>query len=106
MCNNGAFPYLICVCVSQSQIFDLCFVTAQMWNAFFVLARHKFSEVEHFCVNVEHFWSGDLAPSPLRPLPPPSLCGSQGRCLPPLLRIPSELDGKPAEGGGGGGGGG
>jgi hypothetical protein len=63
-------------------------------------------DVEHFCVNVEHFWSGDLAPSPLRPLPPPSLCGSQGRCLPPLLRIPSELDGKPAEGGGGGGGGG
>ena len=44
--------------------------------------------MEHFCVNVEHFWSGDLAPSPLRPLPPPaSLYGSQGRCLPPLLRI-------------------
>ncbi len=29
----------------------------------------------------------DLAPSPLRPLPPPSLCGSQIRCLPSLLRI-------------------
>ena len=43
--------------------------------------------MEHFCVNVEHFWFGDLAPSPLRPLPPPSLCGSQIRCLPPLLRI-------------------
>jgi len=27
------YPYLICVCcVPQSQICDLCFVTAQMWR--------------------------------------------------------------------------
>jgi len=46
-------------------------------------------DLEHFCVDVEHFWSGDLVP--LQHIPPPSLCGSQGRCLPPLLRIPGEI---------------
>ena len=32
--------------------------------------------------------SCSIDPLPPQHIPPPSLCGSQGRCLPPLLRIP------------------
>jgi hypothetical protein len=40
--------------------------------------------VEHFCVNVEHFWSGDLAPSPLRPLPRPLFAAAREDVFPPF----------------------
>jgi hypothetical protein len=37
--DTGAFPYLICVCGSQSQICDLWFAAAQIWERFFALAH-------------------------------------------------------------------